>query len=217
MSDLENIPDIKPQYALIASGSAIVTVATLIVIKSYAFWQSGSAAVLATLTDSLTDAAISLMMFLAVRYSLRPADKSHRHGHGKMEGIASMFQGAFMGGAAVFLFFEGLRRLAEPKIVTEHLIGIIVAVVSIVLTFLLVQIQNYCLRYAPSLAVSADRAHYTTDIALNGSVILALIIGHLGGPAWVDTACAFLVAGYFGWTARKIALEATAGIFRHPR
>lgn len=209
MDETRPAADIKPHYALTASIWAVVTVLTLIGIKGYAYYISGSAAILATLTDSLTDAASSLMLFAALHYSLRPADRSHRHGHGKMEGIASLFQAAFMAGAGIFLLFEGLRRIAEPQMVTHHMTGIVVASVTIVLSLILVGVQSYCLRHAPSLAVSADRAHYKTDIALNATVIASLLISYWNGPGWVDPFCAFLIAGYFGWTARKIALEAT--------
>ncbi len=200
---------IEPRYALIASLWAICTVVTLILIKSYAYLQSDSAAVLATLTDSFTDGAISLMMFLALRYSLRPADRDHRHGHGKMEGIAALFQAAFLAAAGLFLVFESLNRLANPVPVDNSTVGIVVALIAILLSAVLVMVQKYCLARAPSLAVQADQAHYSTDIFLNGSVIAALLINNSGGPEWVDPACAILIAFYFGYTARKIGLQAT--------
>ncbi len=198
----------NPRYALFAATWTMITVALLIAIKGYAYYKSGSAAVLATLTDSLTDTGISLMMLLALRYSLRPADKSHRHGHGKMEGIAALFQAAFLIGAGAFLMFESLRRFAAPEPVTNHMVGIVVAGIAIVFSVILVMVQNYCLKRAPSLAVEADQAHYSTDVLLNGSVIVALFVNYKNGPLWVDPACAFLIAGYYAWTARSIALKA---------
>lgn len=209
MSDTLPDKNVEPRYALIASLWAMGTVVLLIGIKGYAFMASGSAAVLATLTDSLTDAVISLMMLIALRYSLRPADTSHRYGHGKMEGIAALFQAAFLGGAGLFLVFEALRRFAEPQVVTNHMLGITVAVIAMVMSIVLVTVQTICLKRAPSLAVESDQAHYKTDILLNGSVILALLINYYGGPTWVDPSCAILIAGYYAIAARRIALNAT--------
>lgn len=208
MNDVPDNKSIEPRYALIASAWAIGTVSILIFIKGYAYSQSESAAMLATFTDSCTDAAISIMMLMALRYSLRPADRDHRHGHGKMEGIAALFQAAFLSGAGIFLAFESLNRFIEPRAVSEHMFGITVAAIAMVLSAVLVTVQRYCLTRAPSLAVEADRAHYSTDIALNGSVIIALLVNYYGGPAWVDPACALLIAAYYGWTARTIALSA---------
>jgi len=209
MSDTPAPNSIEPRYALIASAWAMGTVAILICIKGYAYWQSDSAAVLATFTDSLTDAAISLMMLIALRYSLRPADRDHRHGHGKMEGIAALFQAAFLAAAGLFLVFESLRRFAESPVLSNEMLGVTVAAISIVLSLVLVIVQKYCLSRAPSLAVEADHAHYKTDILLNGGVITALLINYYGGPSWVDPVCCILIALYYGWTARSIGLQAT--------
>ena len=194
----------NPRFALLASFWAVGTVTILIVIKTYAYYVSGSAAILGTLTDSITDAAISIMMLFAVRYSLKPADKDHRHGHGKIEGIASLMQGAFMAGAGVFLCFEAAERFINPAIVTHHKLAIIVAGVAIILSFIVVSVQKFALRRAPSLAIEADHAHYKTDIALNSAVILALVIDLYGGPVWLDPAFALLIAAYFLWTAFRI-------------
>lgn len=209
MSD--NLPDnkIDPRYAIFASFWALGTVAILIVIKGYAYWRSDSAAILATLTDSFTDAAMSGVMLLALRYSLRPADRSHRHGHGKMEGIGALFQSACLVAAALFLVFNGLQRIAQPQIVTDQILGVWVSGIAIVLSIILVSVQKYCLSRAPSLATESDQAHYTTDIALNGSVIAVLLVNYYGGPEWVDPLCAILVALYYFYAARKIALQAT--------
>lgn len=198
----------EPRYALIASAWAIATVTVLIVIKAIAYFKSDSTAILATLTDSINDAGISLMMLLALRYSLRPADKGHRHGHGKAEGLAALFQGAFLSGAGVFLALSALERFAQPVEITNHLLGISVGGIAIVLSVLLVTVQKYCLSRAPSLAIEADRLHYSSDAYLNGAVVLALIADYYGGPAWIDPLCGLAVALYMFRAAYKIGAEA---------
>jgi ferrous-iron efflux pump FieF len=208
MADTSENNPVDSRYALFASFWALGTVAILIVLKGYAYWVSNSAAVLATLTDSFTDAAMSLAMLFALKYSLRPADRSHRHGHGKMEAIGALFQSACLIAAALFLSFEGLQRFAQPQELTHHMLGIWVAGIATALSIILILVQNYCLSKAPSLAVEADQAHYSTDVALNGSVIAALLFSLYGGPAWVDPLCAILVAVYYLYAARKIGLKA---------
>lgn len=208
MKDAAPNNKIEPHYAMIASLWALGTVAILICIKGYAYWRSDSAAILATLTDSFTDAAMSGAMFMALRYSLRPADNSHRHGHGKMEAIGALFQAACLFGAATFLLFEGGQRFAEPQEITHHMLGVWVGGIAVLLSAQLILVQNYCLARAPSLATEADQAHYSTDIALNGSVITVLLVNYYGGPYWVDPLCAILVALYYIYAGRKIALSA---------
>lgn len=192
---------IKPGYALFAASASIVTVTILIVAKTIVYWHGESVAVLASLTDSIIDAAISGMNFYAIRYSLKPADEEHRHGHGKAEGLAAMFQGAFIFGAGVFLVLESLARFAGHAPVGDYWGGIGVMVLAIVLSAALVSIQNYSLRHAPSLAVEADRAHYSGDIVINGGVIAVLLALSFGAPGWLDPAFALAVAGWLAHTA----------------
>lgn len=208
---LKDLPqeDPKPALALVAAGWSVTTVAVLLVIKTYAYVESGSAAILATLMDSVIDAGVSVILFLAIRLSLKPADTVHRHGHGKVEGLAALFQAAMMFGGAAFLVFEAAHRFIHPDVVEHHVLSGSIAALAIVLSVILISVQRYVLKRAPSLALEADRAHYTTDIALNGSVIAALAIDYYGGPHWVDPAVALCIAGYFAWTSWGIGMQGT--------
>lgn len=197
----------EPKYALVASLFAMGTVSALIVLKTFAYAISDSTAMLATLADSIVDVAISVMMLMAVRYSLKPADEQHRHGHGKIEGVAALFQGSFMAAAGLFIAFEAGNRFLNPQAVTHHALGITVAVIAIAMTYILVRVQKFCLKKAPSLAIEADYAHYKTDIFLNVAVILVLIAGLIGAPHWFDPLMALGAAGYFFFTAYRISMK----------
>lgn len=197
----------KPHYALWAGMASVATVALLIALKLFAFWQSESVSILATLIDSLSDAVVSVISFMAIRYSLKPADEDHRYGHGKVEGLAALFQAAFIVGAGVFLVFESISRFASPHPVTQNGFIIGIMTVSILLSALLVFIQNHSLKYAPSLAVEADKAHYSGDIAVNGGVVAVLVALQYGAPAWIDPAFAVVVAFYLAGVALVIAMK----------
>lgn len=197
----------KRGYALVAGVASIATVAILIFIKAFAYVMSGSAAVLSSLIDSVMDAVVSLINIMAIRYSLKPADHDHRYGHGKVEGLAALFQSAFIAGAGVFLVFESLDRLARPEPSSESLTAIAIMFISILLSGVLVLVQKVSLKYAPSLAVEADSAHYSGDIAINAGVVAILLCLHYGAPGWVDPAFAIIVAAYLGYTAYTVAMK----------
>lgn len=195
----------RPRFALFAGGASIFTVIILILIKGGAYLHSGSASVLASLVDSLSDAAVSIMNFLAIHYSLRPADSNHRHGHGKAEGLAALMQAAFIGGAGVFLLFESLTRFAAPRELQGYNVVITVMVVSTAFSAALVALQKYSLNHAPSLAVEADSAHYNADIVVNIGVIgIMVALGH-GAPTWIDPIFAIAVACWLAFTVRSVA------------
>ncbi len=201
-----NAPTIlKPEKALLAGMASIATVTVLILLKAVMFIFSGSTSILASLMDSLADATVSVMTFFAIRFSLKPADTNHRSGHGKIEGLAALFQSLLIAAAAVALLYEAIRRLWNPQPVEHHELGVAVMLISIVLSVALVRLQNQVLKEAPSLAVEADHAHYATDIIVNIGVIVVLFALMAGAPVWIDTLFGALMTLYLLWAAKGIA------------
>jgi len=197
----------KHGYALFAGMASLGMTASLIVLKLFAYGQSGSVSILASLVDSLMDALIALMSFMAIRYSLKPADSEHRYGHGKIEGLMALFQAALIAGAGAFLVFETLRHLLRPSMVDHSALAIAIMIVSVIFPAVLVAFQKHSLKHAPSLAVEADKANYTGDIAVNGGVVLVLIAMKLGAPHWIDPVFALGVVCYLGYNAYTIAAK----------
>jgi ferrous-iron efflux pump FieF len=197
--------EIKPQMALMAGGIALGTVLVLIIIKAWAYADNGSVAVLASLIDSIADAGASLIMFLAIRFSLKPADSEHRYGHGKVEGLAALFQAAFILGTAFFLLLESGMHAAAPIPVKQSTIAITIMGISAFLSFGLISAQTYILKKAPSLAVEADRAHYSMDVVINLGALCVLWAMASGAPFWIDPLFGIAVSLYLGFTVKSIA------------
>jgi ferrous-iron efflux pump FieF len=195
-----------------ASQSASLTVAIVLVLvfaKTMAYIFSGSTAVLASLMDSLSDIGLSFMTLLAVRWSLKPADEDHRHGHGKIEGVSALLQAAFLVGAASFLTLESLNRFLKPVAVTDHGLTAILMGFALVLSLALSFIQKRAAEQSGSVALKADHAHYATDAYLNGAVLMVILLSALGhAPPWLDPLCALFVAGLFLHAGYKIWREA---------
>lgn len=210
MGSVHNIEadKVQPRLALLAGAAALVTVAVLIIAKAITFWFTGSASIMASLMDSVLDASVSLMMFMAIRYSLKPADRDHRHGHGKIEGLAALFQALLIGAATILLVTESINRFLNPQPVTGHGVAVVVILFTILASVGLVMVQNYTLKRAPSLTVEANKAQYGNDIIVNGGVIATLGVLYFGGPLWLDPLFAAGVAVYLAYTAWNIGKKA---------
>lgn len=187
-------------WVKLASRASVATALTLITIKLLAWLYSGSASMLASLTDSFADALASIINFIAIRYALVPADHDHRYGHGKAEPLASLAQSAFIMGSAFLLLFYGGERLLNPSPVENATLGVVVSVVAIVLTLALVLLQKRALAATNSTVVEADSLHYKSDLFLNGAVLLALLLSQYGWW-WADGVFAVLIACYIGQQA----------------
>lgn len=187
-----------------ATYAAVAVAASLIAIKLWAWIVTGSVAMLATLVDSTLDLVASGLNLLAVRHALTPADEEHRFGHGKAEALAGLGQAAFIGGSAVFLLFQSVERLIRPQAIAQETLGLAVIAVSIVLTAALVLFQRYVIARTRSLAISADRLHYATDIATNLGVVVALVVAGVWGWTAADPLIGLAIGAVIAWSAFQI-------------
>ena len=199
----------SPEHARLlrlATRASVAVASLLIVTKAIAWWLSGSISMLAGLTDSLLDGVTSFVNLLAVHYALRPADDDHRYGHGKAESLAGMAQALFIAVSAVLIAFQAIERLKNPEPVGAPWIGIGVIVFSLVMTVALLMLQHRVIKATGSNAVRADSLHYRSDLLLNGSILVALVLASFGWPQ-LDAWFGLGIAGYILWSAIQIARE----------
>ena len=199
----------SPEHARLlrlATRASVAVACTLIVAKAIAWWLSGSVAMLAGLTDSALDGITSMLNLLAVHYALRPADDDHRYGHGKAESLAGMAQALFIGGSAVLIAFQAYERLHDPQPLGAPWLSIGVIVFSLLLTAALLVLQHRVIKQTGSNAVRADSLHYRSDMLLNGSILIALILAGFGFDQ-LDAWFGLGIAAYILWSAIQIARE----------
>ena len=193
----------------LATWASLAVASILVVSKAIGWWLSGSVSLLAGLTDSALDAVASLLNLLAVHYALRPADDDHRFGHGKAEAMAGMAQALFIGVSAALIGVQAFDRLQSPQPLGDTGVGIAVMLLSLGLTVALLAFQSKVIRITGSTAVRADSLHYRSDLLLNGSILLALLLARLGWPQ-LDAVFGLGIALYILWSAFQIARESTA-------
>ncbi|MDE3954508.1 cation diffusion facilitator family transporter [Glaesserella parasuis] len=199
------------QYVKRAANFAVIVAATLIIAKAFAWWQTGSMAILAAMTDSLVDLFASLTNMLVLRFALQPADDDHTFGHGKAESLAALAQSAFITGSATFLLLQGIQRLTEPQLVQSSELGVAISLFSIVLTAALVLYQKKVVKLTQSPAIEADSLHYQTDLYMNAAILVAMIL-NIYGVIYADALFAIGIALYILFNAAKMCWEAVQSL-----
>jgi len=189
---------------------ASASVAGLLILSKLMAWiWIDSVSLLATLLDSCLDAVASLITLFAVRHALEPADSDHRFGHGKAESLAALAQSMFITGSALFLILEAFSRFFHPKPLEDVGIGLAVMVFSIAATLALLSFQRLVIRKTASVAIQADAMHYKTDLYMNISVLLALLLAYYGWSGF-DAVFALGIAVfilYSAWEIIQLALK----------
>ncbi len=190
--------------------ASIAMAVTLIALKAYASVETGSMAMLGSLADSGLDLVASLVVLLGVRIAAVPADYDHRFGHGKAEALAALAQVALITVSAAFIGFRAVQRLLAGAQTAQAELGIGVSLVAIALTAALITYQRHVVRQTGSLAIGTDRLHYSSDLLLNGSVIVALGLEQFGGLTGADAVFGLLIALWLlwgAWSASSHALD----------
>ncbi|WP_022961283.1 cation diffusion facilitator family transporter [Halopseudomonas pelagia] len=208
---MNNSTPLKPaerdRLLKLATYASVAVALVLIALKSSVWLMSGSVSLLASLIDSLMDAGASIINLFAVRYALKPADHEHRFGHGKAEALAGLAQSAFISGSAVLVLLQGIDRLLHPRPLDSAWLGIAVMVFAIVATLALLMIQRHVIKRTGSTAIRADSLHYRSDLLLNASIIVALLLAAYG----IHRADAFFglaIALYIAYSAVQIGRDA---------
>ncbi len=177
----------KNKLMMWASVASVLTAGILILLKTEAFFMTASIAILASLFDSIQDLMTSFINFISVRQSVQPADREHRFGHGKAQGIGSFIQGLILLGSSFLLAFESALHLGRHESPTHSLWGIGIIFITLILTALLTRFQAFVVRQTGSLSIQADNAHYNGDLMMNLGVLVSLIFSSTFGIGWVDS------------------------------
>ena len=180
---------------------SLAVAVALIALKAFALGASGSVSILASLGDSTLDLIASLATFYAVRWAAAPPDDRHRFGRGKGEALAALVQSGLIFASAVFIGWEAIQRIFDPRPVVAGGWAVAVVLISIVLTGFLVWRQDRAVRASGSMAVSGDRAHYAADLLANVVVLIGVVSGAWLAAPGLDAAAGLVVAVWLFWGA----------------
>ena len=173
--------------------SVAAAVAT-IVMKTLAWWLTGSVGLLSDAMESFVNLASALFAVLMVTIAERPADEDHPFGHTKAEYFSSGFEGLLIVGAAAGIIWAAAHRFADPQPLERLGWGLALSVVSSALNGVLAWRMLIASREQRSIVLEADARHLFTDVWTSAGVVVGLMLVPLTGWLWLDPLLAIGVA-----------------------
>jgi cation diffusion facilitator family transporter len=154
----------------------------------------GSLALISEALHSSVDVVATVVTWMVVRFSDRPADEEHHYGHGKLESVSALGIIAMLYVLAGGILVESFSRLREgtaPPALSA--IPFVVLIADIALNFWRARALHRAAHETKSQALAADALHFASDVLGSIAVIAGLALSGLG-YAWGDAVAAATVA-----------------------
>lgn len=185
------IQRLTPRRLLMVS---VVVALLTIVLKTAAWWITGSISLLSDALESLVNLAGATFGLLMVTVAARPADDDHPYGHHKAEYFSSGFEGVLIIVAALAILWAAVGRLLAPQPLEQLGWGLGLSVFSAALNGLLAWAMLQAARVHRSMALEGDARHLFTDVWTSAGVLLGLVLVAFTGWLWLDAVVAIAVA-----------------------
>ena len=198
----------RSKHSTRAALASVTLAVGLLVAKSWAAYATDSTAMLGSLADTALDVIASITTLVGVRIAAAPADHDHRFGHGKAEALVALAQVTLIAVSAIGIGWRAVDRLINGGETAALELGVGVSLLAIAATFVLLWYQRLVIARTGSVAIKTDNVHYKSDLFLNGSVIVALILDqrfHLRGA---DAVFGIGIAMWLIWGAWRASNDA---------
>ncbi len=186
---------------------AIATSVIGAVLKLSAGFVTGSMSLVSSAVDSLGDLIISVVNLGVIRMSDAPPDEEHNYGHARIEGLGAMLEGGFIFAAASFILYEAGHKIVTGEQSHDTTVGIFVMIPVLAMTLGTVLYLRKVARETGSLVVKSDALHYETDVWMNLSVLVSLVLVKVTGIPLIDPILSCGIALYMMYASTQVVRE----------
>jgi len=209
------ISDDDRHELIFAAKFSIYSNSALVALKLIVGIMMMSISVISEAIHSATDLLAAIIANYSVRKSTRPADDTHRFGHGKFESFSGSIEAALILIAAAIIIYEAVTKLFAPVEIEIIEAGIIVMGISAGTNY---AVSRYLMKISKkhqSLALEADALHLRTDVWTSLGVFFGLIAVRLTGIHEIDPVIAIIVAVLIIFAAVNLTKRSARELLDH--
>ncbi|MCL6610308.1 MAG: cation diffusion facilitator family transporter [Peptococcaceae bacterium] len=156
----------------------------------------GSISVISEALHSGIDLVASVVDYLSVKQSSKPADPEHPYGHGKYENVGGIVEAVLIIAAALAIIAEAVPRFFKPAEIQSLGAGAAVMAVSVVVNILVSGKLMRVARETDSPALEGDALHLRADVYTSLGIFAGLAAIKFTGLMILDPIIATGVALY---------------------
>jgi cation diffusion facilitator family transporter len=177
----------------------------LALVKAFVGIAGNSFALVADAVESATDVVASVIVWLGIRYSTRPADENHPYGHGRAEGLITFIVSAFLIVSGTTIAVQGVQNLFKPQPTPEPYTLAVLAAIILGKELLYRYVHAKGVRLH-STSLQADAWHHRSDAITSVVAFVGVATALWMGPGWekADDIAAIAAAGVIYYNAYRI-------------
>lgn len=202
------VPSSLKRFAWLSIAAALAT----ILLKTAAWWLTGSVGLLSDALESGVNLAGALMALAMLTIAAQPPDDNHAFGHGKAEYFASGFEGVLILAAAIGIAVAAIDRLLHPQPLAAVGVGLVVSALASLINLGAARVLLAAGRAHRSITLEADAHHLMADVWTSAGVLVGVGAVALTGWLWLDPALALLVAANIVWTGWQLLRRSASGL-----
>ncbi len=162
--------------------------------KFYAYYITNSQSIFSDALESIVNVVAAIITVLVIIAAAKPADEEHPYGHGKIESMASTFEGGAILLAGILIVIQSVQVLFHGAKVNDVDVGLYIVIGAGVVNGLLgVYLFSRGKRFH-SEALKSSGLHLLTDTMTSVGVVIGLLLVKFTGLNWIDP----VVAAVFG-------------------
>jgi cation diffusion facilitator family transporter len=196
------------RYAWLSIAAALAT----IVLKTWAWWVTGSVGLLSDAMESGVNLAAGGLALSMIRLSAKPPDAKHPFGHTKAEYLAAGSEGALIALAAAGIIASAVPRLIAPRPLEVPGLGLAISGVATAINLAVALLLIRAGKKHHSITLEADGRHLLTDVWTSLAVIAGVALVALTGWLRVDPLVALGVALQILWTGASLMRRSISGL-----
>jgi len=199
---VESYAEIGKRTAIISAlGNMILSIMKIII-----GILSGSVGLLTDGFHSFVDVISSIMVWVGIKISAKPPDKTHPYGHYKAENIASLFVSLFIIGAGVETAWASIKKIISPEEILITHITLVIPLIAAIVSLILAEYKGKIGRKINSPSLIAEGIHSRVDSLASSAVFFGILFTSYG-VLIADPLIGLLISLAIIWEGYKIGKD----------
>lgn len=175
--------------------------------KFYAYHVTNSQSIFSDALESIVNVVAAIITVAVIYIASKPADEEHPYGHGKIESMASTFEGGAILLAGILIIIQSVQVFFHGAHVSEIDSGLMIVVGAGIINGLMGWFLLLRGKKLHSEALKSGGLHLLTDTITSVGVLLGLLLVKFTGLDWIDPVVAAIFGAMLIFTGGKILVR----------